>query len=272
MDVWEHLQQPGPEAVLVDGVEVRRGSRVRIRPLGRGDVMDQALIGRTAVVEAEEHGADDSLHVAVTLDDDPGRDLGWARLPGHRFFFAVEDIEPLGADADAPGRAGRVLVAGIGNIFFSDDAFGVELAQRLASGPLPPGVEVLDFGIRGFDLAYALQAPYAAVVFLDAEARGDPPGTLRVIEPAVTDDPHTHRQAVDTHGMDPVTVLRLATQLGSVPPRVRAVTCEPGSAAPGDGCSPPVLAALERAEAVVRTVLDELLDELLGTIDEGMQR
>jgi hydrogenase maturation protease len=269
VDVWEHLQQPGPEAVLVDGVEVRRGSRVRIRPLGRGDVMDQALIGRTAVVEAVEHGADDSLHVAVTLDDDPGRDLGWARLPGHRFFFAVEDIDPLPDDAAERARAGRILVAGIGNIFFGDDAFGVQLAQRLARATLPPGVEVLDFGIRGFDLAYAMQAPYAAVDFLDAEARGDPPGTLRVIEPTVEgpDEATGDRQAVDTHGMDPVTVLRLAGQLGSVPPRVRAVTCEPADAAPGDGCSPAVQAALERADDVVRAVLDELLE----TIDERTQ-
>src|SRR5438270_10803156 len=77
----------------------------------------------------------------------------------------------------------RVLVAGIGNIFLGDDAFGVEVAQRLAQRPLPAGVRVVDFGIRGLDLTYALLDGQDAVILVDATLRGGPPGTLYVIEP-----------------------------------------------------------------------------------------
>ena len=76
-----------------------------------------------------------------------------------------------------------ILIAGIGNIFFGDDAFGVEVVRRLAARPLPAGVVVKDFGIRGFDLACALQDGYDAVILVDAMQRGAPPGTLHVLEP-----------------------------------------------------------------------------------------
>ena len=85
----------------------------------------------------------------MVLDDDPGKDLGLLRQPGHRFFFEPEEIEPAN---DAHG----ILVACIGNIFLGDDGFGVEVARRLARAVLPAEVRVEDFGIRGFDLAYAL--------------------------------------------------------------------------------------------------------------------
>src|SRR6266853_193590 len=77
----------------------------------------------------------------------------------------------------------RVLIAGVGNIFLGDDAFGVEVAQRLARRPLPEGVRVVDFGIRGLDLAYALLDRYEAVVLVDAAPRGGAPGTIYVLEP-----------------------------------------------------------------------------------------
>ena len=77
----------------------------------------------------------------------------------------------------------RVLVAGIGNIFLSDDAFGVEVAHRLSGRALPDGVRVEDYGIRGMHLAYDLLEGYDALVLVDAVPMGEPPGTLAVIEP-----------------------------------------------------------------------------------------
>ena len=183
MSTWEELERPGPDAVLVDGVEVRRDSRVRLRPRAGGDVFDLALAGRTAVVEGVEADLEGNLLLAVVVEDDPGRDLGVHRQPGHRFFFAPEEVEPLPARVAATA-APRVLVAGIGNVFLGDDGFGVALAGRLARRTLPPGVEVVDFGIRGMDLAYALPE-YDAAVLLDATPRGQAPGTLYVIEPSL---------------------------------------------------------------------------------------
>src|SRR5947209_6163179 len=76
----------------------------------------------------------------------------------------------------------RLLVAGVGNIFLGDDAFGVEVVQRLLRRPQPDGVRVVDFGIRGLDLSYALLDGYEAVILVDAAPRGAPAGTLHVLE------------------------------------------------------------------------------------------
>jgi len=84
------------ESVVVFGVPVKAGDRVRIWPQKSADIFDMALKGKVAVVEAIESDFDDQMHVAVVLDDDPGRDLGMLRQPGHRFFFSPEEIEPLG--------------------------------------------------------------------------------------------------------------------------------------------------------------------------------
>jgi hypothetical protein len=78
--------------------ELHRGDRVRMRPRRRADIMDMVLSGRTAIVESIERDYEDVIHVAVLVDDDPGKDLGALRQPGHRFFFSLEDIEPVGAD------------------------------------------------------------------------------------------------------------------------------------------------------------------------------
>jgi len=94
---WE-TDRPAPQSVVIEGVEVKKGSRVRLHPRPGGDVLDMALAGRVACVEGIEQDFEDKIHIAVTVDDDPGRDLGDAKQPGHRFFFAVEEIEPLGAD------------------------------------------------------------------------------------------------------------------------------------------------------------------------------
>jgi hypothetical protein len=88
-------EPPPPESVEIGGVAVSRGSRVRLRPRPGGDVLDMVLAGKIARVEAIEQDYDERIHVAVTLDDDPGRDLGVDRQPGHRFFFAPEEVEPL---------------------------------------------------------------------------------------------------------------------------------------------------------------------------------
>jgi hydrogenase maturation protease len=269
---WDELARPAPEAVVVDGVPVRARSRVRLRPRPGGDVMDMALAGRTAIVEGIDQDTDGNVSLAVVVADDPGRDLGELRQPGHRFFFGPDEVEPV--DDDAPGgtAAGpvptRVLVAGIGNAFLGDDGFGVALADRLARRGLPAGVEVVDFGIRGLDLAYAMQdEALAAVVLLDAAPRGLAPGTVTVIEP----DLEGLAPDVDAHGMDPVKVLALARAVGGRLPRTLLVCCEPQTRMTGEEdevvivLSPPVAAALEPAAAVV----GELVGDLLGERPEG---
>lgn len=83
------------DVVKVNGVELRQGDRVRLKPRAGGDVFDLALAGKTAVIEAIEEDYEGQAHLAVVLDDDPGRDLGMLRQPGHRFFFSVAEVEPL---------------------------------------------------------------------------------------------------------------------------------------------------------------------------------
>jgi hypothetical protein len=93
---WQLLEEKTPvESVSVRGVEIKRGERVRLRPRAGGDIFDLALAGRIAVIESIEQDYDGKLHLAVIVDDDPGRDLGELRQPGHRFFFAPEEVEPV---------------------------------------------------------------------------------------------------------------------------------------------------------------------------------
>ena len=241
------------------GVEVGRGSRVVLRPRAGADIFDRAIAGKVAVVDRVDEDMEGSVQLAVVVEEDPGRDLGEMRQPGHRFFFSPEEVEPL---AGQPQPAARVLVAGIGNIFMGDDAFGVEVARRLAERPLPAGVEVGDFGIRGIDLMYALGEGYDAAVFVDAVPRGEPPGTLSVIEPELEEGEAT----IDAHGMDPVKVLSLARQVGSVPERILVVGCEPGVRITGDEeevvgeLSEPVRAAIDDAVGLVESVIRELTE------------
>ena len=121
----------------------------------------------------------------------------------------------------------RILVAGIGNIFLGDDGFGVEVAQRLMRRPVADGVRVVDFGIRGFDLAYALMDDYDSVVLIDAVPRGGVPGTLYTIEPDLSAlDPSTWEDAaVETHGMNPMKVLGLVKAMGGQPKRLFVAGC-----------------------------------------------
>jgi hydrogenase maturation protease len=118
----------------------------------------------------------------------------------------------------------HILVAGIGNIFLGDDGFGCEVARMLATESLPPGVKVVDYGIRGLDLAYALLEPYDTVIFIDAIARGGSAGTVYLLEPsgeATTDI------SLDPHSMDPLHLLAMAGSLGEIAARIFIVGCEP---------------------------------------------
>ncbi|WP_237317492.1 hydrogenase maturation protease [Streptomyces sp. JJ36] len=170
-------------------------------------------------------------------------------------------VPPAARDGD---RRTRVLVAGIGNVFRSDDGFGVEVARRLlARGGLPAGVEVADIGVRGMHLAYRLLDGYAGLLLVDTVHRDGPPGTVYRIEHDL-DTPGGG--ALDGHGMDPASVLglleRLAAATGVERPvgRVLLVGCEPAVLDEGMGLSEPVAAAVEPALQAV----DELLPTLLG--------
>jgi hydrogenase maturation protease len=271
MSYWEQLERPAPDAVMVDGVELRRRSRVRLRPQGRADVFDVALDGRTAVVEELVESVEGVVQLAVTVEDDPGRDLGAERQIGHRFFFSTAEVEPLEPQAPPAVPAQRVLVAGIGNVFFGDDGFGVAVAGRLAAASLPPGVDVVDFGIRGMDLAYALR-DYDVAILVDAVPRGGAPGTLYVIEP----DLEHADVGPDAHAMDPVKVLALARGLGDPLPRVLVVGCEPATV-PGEDedlsaeLSEAVRAALDGAVRTVESLLDELTSDAVSDRKEGLR-
>lgn len=89
-------------SVTVFGILVKAGDRVRLWPTKTADIMDIALKGKVAVVEAIESDFDNQVHLAVVLEEDPGRDLGMLRQPGHRFFFTPEEIEPLAIDSEIP--------------------------------------------------------------------------------------------------------------------------------------------------------------------------
>jgi len=157
----------------------------------------------------------------------------------------------------------HVLIAGVGNIFLGDDAFGVEVARVMSARALPEQVTIRDFGIRSFDLAYALLDDWSAVILVDAVSRNEAPGTLFVIEPDLTELAEAAETATfDGHSMDPVTVLRLAQRLGEIRPEVYVVGCEPADLG-GDegrmGLSPEVTFAIEEAVTMVENLVQELL-------------
>jgi len=164
-----------------------------------------------------------------------------------------------------PTRA-RVLVAGIGNIFLGDDGFGVEVVQRVAARPVPEGVEVVDFGIRGLHLAYQLLDGYDVLVLVDALPVGEAPGTVVLVEAEVPDtpsDPEITGPALDAHTMSPAVVLGTLAYLGGSIDRVLVVGCQPANVEEGIGLSEPVAAAVDNA----LTMLDEVLSDLLTESD-----
>ncbi len=139
----------------------------------------------------------------------------------------------------------RVLVAGIGNVFFGDDGFGVAVARRLAEEQLPDDVTVADFGIRGVHLAYELLDGAETTTPVDPLPRGRAPGTVSLIEPEV--DAAVDPAVGDAHGMDPATVLSFARRLGASPRRVLLVGCEPADVNEGIGLSETAAGAVEEA-------------------------
>ena len=159
------------------------------------------------------------------------------------------------------GGAPRVLVAGIGNIFLADDGFGVEVIRRMSVRSLPEGVCLRDFGIRGLDLAYALNDPWDLVILVDALPRGETPGTVFVLEPDREDLEAGLQSGIQTHGMDPVQAIRLAKSLGEIPQRLLVVGCEPADLGGEEGAinlSPQVENAIETAiEAILQLLKEE---------------
>ena len=267
---WQLLEDKTPiDHLEISGVQVRIGSRVRLRPRKGGDVMDIALAGQTATIECIEQDYEGKSHVCVVLDNDPGKDMGLLRQPGHRFFFDAEEVEPLSPDETAQTMGARkptILVAGIGNIFLGDDAFGVEVARRLAGRQLPEGVVVKDFGIRGFDLAYALQDGYETTILVDACPHGDTPGTLYVIEPDLKalDGPSAPQAVVEAHAMNPVNVLRMARAMNIDVKNMLLVGCEPetlGGEEGQMGLSAAVEAAVEEGVKLVESLINKTLDK-----------
>lgn len=263
---WQLLEDKTPvESLEILGVLVRRGDRVRLRPKAGGDVLDLALDGKIAAVESIEQDYEGNLHVCVVVDEDPGRDMGLMRQPGHRFFFASSEVEPVAKNEQPQAtETKKVLVAGIGNIFLADDGFGVEVASRLANQSFPPGVRVTDFGIRGLDLAYALMDGYETTILVDAYPGEGDPGTLFVIEPELNDLNSVGSQQgfVEPHAMNPVNVLRMAASMGGQLKRVLLVGCVPSTLGPEEGqmgLSEPVAAAVAEAVKLVESLVARVL-------------
>lgn len=157
----------------------------------------------------------------------------------------------------------RVLVAGVGNLFLSDDGFGPEVARRLlGERRLPEQVRVVDYGIRGMHLAYDLLAGYDALVLVDAIPGGDEAGRVTVLEVG-PDELGTGE--LDAHGMDPVAVLANLERLGGSLPRTYVVGCTPQALAEGIGLSEPVEAAVPVAMDLVRRLVSDVSAALTGT-------
>jgi len=156
----------------------------------------------------------------------------------------------------------RVLVAGVGNIFLTDDGFGSEVVRRMAGEELPASVEMVDFGIRGVHLAYQLLDGYDVLVVVDAAPRGHEPGHVSLLEvdPAdVADSAQAvsdgQAPLVDAHGLEPAAILSMLGSLGGTVARVVVVACEPASVEEGIGLTEPVQAAVPRAIEMVRELM-----------------
>jgi hydrogenase maturation protease len=162
---------------------------------------------------------------------------------------------------DTAQRTKQILVAGVGNAWLRDDGFGGEVTKALSERELPAGVQVIDFGSGGLDLAYEVMRGYDALILIDVSRQGEAPGTLYVME-AMREDVEggiEDGQVVDPHGMDPQTVLRFVKYVGGWPGRVFVVACEPEVVEDvGFGLSDPVKASVARAVDVVLETIAEL--------------
>jgi hydrogenase maturation protease len=148
----------------------------------------------------------------------------------------------------------RILVAGIGNVFFGDDGFGPEVARTLVSDPID-GVTIEDYGIRGLHLAYELLSGYDRAFLVDAVPRGGEPGTLYVVEPNIRNG----TAAPDAHLMNLETVFALVRMIGGTPPPITIVGCEPSAAQESLELTEPVRRAVQPAVNLVRKLVTEAL-------------
>jgi hydrogenase maturation protease len=263
---WQILEDKSClKSVEISGVQVRCGNRVRLQPKAGGDVFDLALDGKIATVESIEQDYEGKVHVCVVIDDDPGRDIGMMRQPGHRFFFSPDEIRPLTEEEQTrPSEIKKILIAGIGNIFLGDDGFGVEVAGRLAGHAFSAGVKVTDFGIRGFDLAYALMEGYETTILVDAYPGEGQPGTLFVLDPDLNqlDSAPSQPGFVDPHGMHPLNVLRMAKNMGGELKHVLVVGCVPATLGPDEGqmgLSAPVANAVDECVKLIDSLVTRIL-------------
>ena len=160
----------------------------------------------------------------------------------------------------------KILIAGIGNIFNGDDGFGVEVIKKLEESALPDGVTVVDFGIRSFDLAFALVDGYQVAILVDALQRNEPPGTLYLFEPNLEDAGQLMPVTLEGHGLHPAQVLKLANLYGTLPKKILIVGCEPAVTTFSDegqiGLSPSVQANLPEAIGLIETLIPKLQQEL----------
>lgn len=156
----------------------------------------------------------------------------------------------------------RVFVVGVGNIFLGDDGFGVEVASRMGRRPVPDGVRVEDFGIRGVHLAYALlEGNFDLVILVDTLDAGGEPGSICVFEPELDGEGDV---LPDAHDLDPASVMGLLAGLGGSVGRMLVVGCQPASLDERMGLSPPVEAAVEDAVRVVGELVQEQLSTYVG--------
>ena len=158
----------------------------------------------------------------------------------------------------------KILVAGVGNIFMGDDAFGSEVARRLMDERLPAEVQVTDFGIRSYDLAYALMDGYDVTILIDATSQKQPPGTVYLIHPDLSQLDQLDGMTADAHSMNPVNVLRMLRTLGSSPGELYLIGCEPAILDVEDGrmgLSEVVEAAIPQAIELIKSLVNDLLSE-----------
>jgi len=170
-------------------------------------------------------------------------------------------MPPIHSDFYVSSRR-QILIAGIGNIFLRDDAFGVEVVRELSRRVLPPQVRVVDFGIRGYDLAYAITGSYDAVILVDAVSVGSAPGTVCLVEPDLESITELPPEYPDGHSLNPVGVLRMAQSVGGVSAKIYLVGCEPAllETETGEmGLSEPVEAAIPRAVELIDSLIFRLL-------------
>jgi hydrogenase maturation protease len=158
----------------------------------------------------------------------------------------------------------KILVAGVGNIFMGDDAFGSEVARRLMDERLPAEVQVTDFGIRSYDLAYALMDGYDVTILIDATSQKQPPGTVYLIQPDLSQLDQLDGMMADAHSMNPVNVLRMLRTLGNSPGKLYLIGCEPAILDVEDGrmgLSEVVEAAIPQAIELIKSLVNDLLSE-----------